>query len=58
MNTLTETQRNPFGVMDVPAPNDEEVTRFAANATLQGSADDENRRIDGRFPEGRLYFRR
>jgi hypothetical protein len=34
--------RNPFGVMDVPDPNDEEVTRFAGSATLEGSADDEN----------------
>jgi hypothetical protein len=42
MNTQTETQRNPFGVMDVPAPNDEKVTQFARTATLEGSADDEN----------------
>jgi hypothetical protein len=34
--------RNPFGVMDVPDPNDEEVAAFAANASLAGSADDEN----------------
>jgi hypothetical protein len=34
--------RNPFGVMDVPDPNDEAVTAFAANASLAGSADDEN----------------
>jgi hypothetical protein len=32
--------RNPFGVMDVPNPNDFEVARFAANAaTLGGFAD-------------------
>jgi hypothetical protein len=42
MNAQTETQRNPFGVMDVPAPNDEEVTQFARAATLEGSADDDN----------------
>ena len=42
MNTQTETRRNPFGVMDVPSPNDEEVTLFAAGATLNGSADDDN----------------
>ena len=42
MNTQTETRRNPFGVMDVPAPNDEEVIRFAANARLRGGADDDN----------------
>jgi hypothetical protein len=34
--------RNPFGVMDVPNPNDQEVTQFAAGATLEGSSDDEN----------------
>ncbi len=42
MNTQTETRRNPFGVMDVPSPDDEEVTRFAASATLDGSAADDN----------------
>ena len=34
--------RNPFGVMDVPDPNDEAVTQFAGSTTLEGSADDEN----------------
>jgi hypothetical protein len=34
--------RNPFGVMDVPDPNDHEVMQFAAAATLEGSSDDEN----------------
>jgi hypothetical protein len=34
--------RNPFGVMDVPDPNDAEVTQFAGSTTLQGSADDAN----------------
>jgi hypothetical protein len=34
--------RNPFGVMDVPDPNDQEVMQFAATATLEGSSDDEN----------------
>jgi hypothetical protein len=34
--------RNPFGVMDVPDPNDDEVTLFAGSATLEPSADDEN----------------
>jgi hypothetical protein len=34
--------KNPFGVLDVPDPNDEEVMKFAARATLQESADDEN----------------
>ena len=31
-NDIAETTRNPFGVMDVPGPNDEEVERFAADA--------------------------
>jgi len=34
--------RNPFGVMDVPDPNDAEVQAFAATATLDGRADDDN----------------
>jgi hypothetical protein len=34
--------RNPFGVMDVPDPNDDEVMRFASGATLEGSPEDEN----------------
>jgi hypothetical protein len=34
--------RNPFGVMDVPEPDDAEVREFAAVARLDGSADDEN----------------
>lgn len=42
MNTQIERRQNPFGVMDVPAPNDQEVTQFAANATLTGLAEDDN----------------
>jgi hypothetical protein len=34
--------RNPFGVMDVPDPNDLAVQEFAASATLAGGSDDEN----------------
>jgi hypothetical protein len=34
--------RNPFGVMDVPDPNDADVLAFAAGATLAGSSDDDN----------------
>jgi hypothetical protein len=34
--------RNPFGVMDVPAPDDDEVRAFAAGAVLSGAADDAN----------------
>lgn len=36
--------RNPFGVMDVPDPNDREVIAFAAGAILAGSGDDDNAR--------------
>jgi hypothetical protein len=34
--------RNPFNVMDVPAPDDQEVMDFAVGAKLAGTADDEN----------------
>jgi hypothetical protein len=34
--------RNPFDVMDVPNPNDQEVLEFAAGAKLAGASDDEN----------------
>ena len=34
--------RNPFNVMDVPAPNDDAVMDFAARAVLAGAADDAN----------------
>jgi hypothetical protein len=34
--------RNPFGVMDVPAPNGSEVREFAAIAELAGAPDDDN----------------
>ena len=34
--------RNPFDVMDVPNPNDQEVLEFAAGAKLAGTPDDEN----------------
>src|SRR5580704_17497580 len=36
--------RNPYDVMDVPNPNDQEVLKFAANVKLAGSQDDENAR--------------
>lgn len=42
MNSQNQTSRNPFGVMDVPDPNDAEVRQFAGHATLDGSADDVN----------------
>jgi hypothetical protein len=34
--------RNPFGVMDVPTPQDAEVMAFAAATTLPGGDDDVN----------------
>ena len=34
--------RNPFGVMDVPNPNDDDVMQFARVTAPEGSADDEN----------------
>lgn len=34
--------RNPFDVMDVPNPNDQEVLGFAADAKLPGTPGDEN----------------
>jgi len=34
--------RNPFGVMDVPNPNDHEVLEFATGAKLAATMDDEN----------------
>ena len=34
--------RNPFNVMDVPDPDDDEVKAFAAEARLEGSTEDEN----------------
>jgi hypothetical protein len=39
--------RNPFGVMDVPDPADRDVLAFAADATLAGSADDDNAKAWG-----------
>src|SRR4051794_17694133 len=36
--------RNPFDVMDVPNPNDQEVLEFAAVTSLAGTSDDENAR--------------
>jgi hypothetical protein len=41
---LARGTRNPFGVMDVPDPNDGEAMEFAAGAKLAGAADDENAR--------------
>lgn len=38
----SDTRRNPFGVMDVPDPHDDDVTKFAVTADLKGSGDDVN----------------
>src|SRR5262249_24693878 len=38
------TTRNPFEVMDVPNPNDQQVFEFAAVIKLAGSSHDENAR--------------
>ena len=42
MNPQDAETRNPFDVMDVPNPNDQEVREFAASAELAGTSDDEN----------------
>jgi hypothetical protein len=42
MNSQTQATRNPFGVMDVPTPDDADVMQFAGRTTLEGSADDAN----------------
>ena len=42
MNSENKLHRNPFGVMDVPDPDDAGVKQFADSATLEGSADDVN----------------
>jgi hypothetical protein len=34
--------RNPFGVMDVPNPNDDDVTQYARNTVPEETAADEN----------------
>jgi hypothetical protein len=34
--------RNPFGVMDVPNPNDQAVLEFAAGTKLEGNSEDDN----------------
>jgi hypothetical protein len=41
-NAAPAVTRNPFGVMDVPDPDDADVAQFAAGATLDGSAADDN----------------
>ena len=50
--------RNPFGVMDVPDPNDQAVMQFAQSAKLDGSRDDVNAATwgtaDGTSPPGTI----
>ena len=44
-NVISENDpatRNPFGVMDVPNPKDDDVMQFARNTAPEESADDEN----------------
>jgi hypothetical protein len=43
--------RNPFDVMDVPNPNDQQVLEFAAVTHLAGTSDDENARAWGTTSE-------
>jgi hypothetical protein len=40
--SASSSVRNPFGVMDVPQPDDAEVQAFAAHTVLSGAADDAN----------------
>jgi hypothetical protein len=42
MNPQHSAIQNPFGVMDVPNPIDQEVLDFAASTKLAGASDDEN----------------
>jgi hypothetical protein len=42
MQTTNQATRNPFGVQDVPNPQDGEVLEFARAARPLGSADDAN----------------
>jgi hypothetical protein len=50
--------RNPFGVMDVPHPNDDDVTQFARNTAPEESATDENAKPwsagDNSYPRGTI----
>ena len=42
LGRVLDVPRNPFDVMDVPHPNDNEVRAFAACTTLEGPAHDQN----------------
>ncbi len=41
-SAVGQRRRNPFDVMDVPNPNDQEVQEFATRTKLEGALDDEN----------------
>ena len=41
-NSFGGGTRNPFSVMDVPNPNDQQVFEFAAITSLAGTSDDDN----------------
>jgi hypothetical protein len=41
-SSVDQSRRNPFDVMDVPNPNDQEVLEFATGAELAGTSEDEN----------------
>jgi hypothetical protein len=47
--------RNPFGVMDVPNPNDQEVLGFAASAKLAATPDDDNAKAWTTSSDGNQY---
>ena len=50
-------RRNPFGVMDVPHPEDDDVMQFARNTAPEESATDENARPWGAgdgYPHGSI----
>ena len=60
-NVISENEaatRNPFGVLDVPNPNDNEVTQFARNTVPQELATDENAKPwstgDASYPRGTI----
>jgi hypothetical protein len=42
MSARKQEVRNPFGVVDVPEPDDRAVLEFAADAELAGGGDDDN----------------
>ncbi|WP_246738206.1 hypothetical protein [Bradyrhizobium sp. CCBAU 051011] len=50
--------RNPFGVMDVPHPNDDDVMQYARNTMPLESAADENAEPwsaqDSSYPHGTI----